>query len=172
MPYSPNLDMECNCWTWNPRHLAIFWHFYGHFRVFCGPLKKLLRKSRYEKRTEYVFYARSKRTVRKSVVTFRTKNLVYHHEYFFRRFRSKRSSPPLNAENNHLNKMALRHLGQFWCGRMLFYGNSWSKPVQIPEFCQWFWIWPETPAEILVLHKNSAGAVWCHGGYKRWGLHV
>ena len=119
MPYFPKSGHECNHRTWNPRHLTIFCHVCGHFRVFCGPLQKLLSRSGYEKRTEYVFYTRSKRMVRKSVVHFKPRILFIIMNTFF-----EGSSPPFNAENNHLNKMALGHLGQSWCGRMLFYGNS------------------------------------------------
>jgi len=53
--------------------------------MFRVPLQKSLSRSRSEKRTEYVFYTRSKRMVGNSVITFRTKNLV---NFVFQRFRS------------------------------------------------------------------------------------
>ena len=46
------------------------------------------------------------------------------------------------------------------------YENRKLNLVQIPEFCRYFWIWPEILGEILVLRRNSAGAVQHHGGYK------
>jgi len=50
-----------------------------------GALHKLRWRSRYQKRTEQVFCTRSKRRVRKSILTFRTQDLVY---FIFEGFRS------------------------------------------------------------------------------------
>ena len=43
------------------QHPAILWHFCGHFRMSRGALQKMLRRRRYEKRTEQIFCTRSEK---------------------------------------------------------------------------------------------------------------
>ena len=58
------------------RQQAILWQFCGNFRMSRGALRKLLRRSWWEKRTEQVFCTRSKKTVRKSILTLWTQDFV------------------------------------------------------------------------------------------------
>ena len=54
-------DQRLRAWIVRPQHTAIFWHFCGNFRMSCGALQKLQRRSRYEKRTKVVFCTNSKK---------------------------------------------------------------------------------------------------------------
>ena len=95
------------------QHPAIFWHFCGNFRMSRGALQKMLRRSRYEKRTEQIFCTRSEKWPENRSSRFDPKIL-------FISF-SRGSGPPLNGATAIL---FLEHLSNFRHKKKAFFPRN------------------------------------------------
>jgi len=74
------------------QHPAIFWHFCGNFSMSRGALQKMLRRSRYEKRTKQIFCTRSEKWSENRSSRFQPKILLVSF--------SRVSGPPLRFRPN------------------------------------------------------------------------